>query len=751
MHLKTKKFFIGKGALTLFLLFLVDLLTLFFLNQPLKNFSYFFILVGLEIILFFLFFKNKHLLFFCYLVSLFNSVIFLVFQYTFFSQSSQIDFIFGLIYYFVLSNFLKTVFILIYHFVFKKTKTSYLSVYHKFFMISMIVSFVIISYVSQKMIKSQYHQIYGHLQENSQLEIKNMSNLLYSFFIEKMKTLYDLSLIIEQEEKPLSYFMLQSYTRKFMDKNPEILETGFFFEPRIFENKLSFGCEFKKNKEDFVYHDDFYAYEKWYRYSLMKPTDSSHDLFKKIVVADVRFLHHQVLVTITRPFYKNNKLAGIFKMVFPLDRLYEVILLDYESKVYLLNDRSQIIFSPLAEEIGKDFTDSMPKIQDPQSLDVLEKIVKGQSQSGVFFDGTNTYWSSSVLVKGLNWKMVIFRDMSLLLKQIEGLFLQAFFVILGTILLGALILFLINITIRREFLLIEKIMANLDEGNISTAVSITPFRDELGEILFSLIKLMKKLESIIKQIHGNRKGIREIINQLVQSSGNLQEIHQGQSKMLVKEMQIIQFFREKVHANESTIEKAEKEIDNYYLLTKESASSMLETRGYVNEVLEVSQEIEEISRIIGEVVSQTNLLALNASVEAARAGVAGKGFAVVAIEIRKLSSETGKSAQYISELINTTLEKVESMNQIFSGSEEGSKHIVERLDLVRNDIQSMNKVFKEQQKQIASMNSFITGIFNNNKEIQDLVKKLVGISEKVGDLFKNIESLMEFFKVEKSS
>ena len=83
----------------------------------------------------------------------------------------------------------------------------------------------------------------------------------------------------------------------------------------------------------------------------------------------------------------------------------------------------------------------------------------------------------------------------------------------------------------------------------------------------------------------------------------------------------------------------------------------------IQQIIAISEEINQVSVFIREIAEETKMLGLNAAIEAARAGDAGRGFGVVADEIRKLSEQSKSTVPKIKQLTDTIKQKVEEASQ----------------------------------------------------------------------------------------
>lgn len=93
----------------------------------------------------------------------------------------------------------------------------------------------------------------------------------------------------------------------------------------------------------------------------------------------------------------------------------------------------------------------------------------------------------------------------------------------------------------------------------------------------------------------------------------------------------------------------------------EISFKVMETNDRVDQLVNLSSHIGNITVAITTLAEQTNLLALNAAIESARAGEAGRGFAVVAQEIKKLAEKTNDETIKIDNIVNEINSEIENL------------------------------------------------------------------------------------------
>lgn len=212
--------------------------------------------------------------------------------------------------------------------------------------------------------------------------------------------------------------------------------------------------------------------------------------------------------------------------------------------------------------------------------------------------------------------------------------------------------------------------------------SFNSMSSQLREVLLTVNKASENLAASSEELSASTEQtnfVTQQVNKAIEEVANgtsKQSQHIEESTIAIKEvLQGIQVIADstsavaassedttlKSHLGEENINKAISQMKTIEGTVKETAESVL--------MLSVrSKEIEEIITTITNISGQTNLLALNAAIEAARAGENGKGFAVVADEVKKLAEESSRSAQQITDIIQSiqkdTLTAVNQMNEV---------------------------------------------------------------------------------------
>ncbi|OGR06248.1 MAG: hypothetical protein A2520_09685 [Deltaproteobacteria bacterium RIFOXYD12_FULL_53_23] len=144
---------------------------------------------------------------------------------------------------------------------------------------------------------------------------------------------------------------------------------------------------------------------------------------------------------------------------------------------------------------------------------------------------------------------------------------------------------------------------------------------------------------------------------------------------------------------------------NTVILSADESMKKLTTS--MQEISTASAQTQKIVKTIDEIAFQTNLLALNAAVEAARAGEAGAGFAVVADEVRNLAMRAAEAAKNTSNLIEGTVQKVNTGSALVKETSESFNTASESTTRIGTIISEMAEAASQQAEAVTQVTKAI--------------------------------------------
>lgn len=280
--------------------------------------------------------------------------------------------------------------------------------------------------------------------------------------------------------------------------------------------------------------------------------------------------------------------------------------------------------------------------------------------------------------------------------------------------------------------------------------------DNSSSLNVSSKKVVKSLNDAEVSITDVSATMEEMSAAMEETSASLNQVNESINKVYEAVNQISDDAETGSTSSDVIMSKAQEIQTKAVTEQKNAREQVQEMAAVVNDRIEKSRAVEEISTLTDNIINiteQTNLLALNASIEAARAGEAGKGFAVVADEIGKLASSSSEAATQIQKVsaeviqaVNELAEKAGSMLEFMDKvAMEGYEKLLATSKSYKDDVGDMNRMMNGFARESADIKNSIDQIKEAvsavNIAVEESAKGVTSVTETAVDLTSNVREI----------
>ena len=219
------------------------------------------------------------------------------------------------------------------------------------------------------------------------------------------------------------------------------------------------------------------------------------------------------------------------------------------------------------------------------------------------------------------------------------------------------------------------------------------------ETASSISEVYSNIEGMKNQISTQGNSVNHTVSAVTEVSSNinsLEKMIETQATGVSQASTAVEQMIGNISSVNKSVEQVVKSFDELLNKTQGGVFKQSVVSNKIREIENQSQALQGANQIISQIAAQTNLLAMNAAIEAAHAGETGKGFSVVADEIKKLSENSQRESDKISDQISQIENSVSEVVAASTDASEALKQVASLIDLTNSIVREIGHAMEEQ-------------------------------------------------------
>lgn len=275
---------------------------------------------------------------------------------------------------------------------------------------------------------------------------------------------------------------------------------------------------------------------------------------------------------------------------------------------------------------------------------------------------------------------------------------------------------------------------------------------------FTVRKIDSQLTSIVDSLTSQSRELQDQVERVNGYSGELSDgvmSLSGATEETAASLEELRTTLQNTLSNSESGQTLSKQGSQHAEVGLSSVSRLLDTMkqlkaasAQLKAILDMMEEIGNVTSVIDDIVFQTKLLAFNASIEAERAGEHGRGFAVVAAEVGKLANQSGGSATSIRELLVTSENRTKEFITELAGRVDECNAAAEKCGVVFNEISQSLVMIRDRSNDIAvASREQSAGVAQISEAMNQIETSTGRASESAQTLSQTSRDLSEIYRV----